>query len=600
MVAETSEASSPIEIEWQFDAIDLRPVERWLMGIAGTLPGHGSSLGPAVLATPKSTKHLVDTYVDTEDWRVGRAGYVLRARRGGNFAEVTLKDTAPASSGLRKRLEVTEPLPAEGINALDGRGPVGRRIRALAGRRRLRPILEVRTTRRPYDLRVGQAAVAEVALDETVIGTGNGERPTQLSRVEIEMSPEWVDALTPLVEQLRKTCGLQPASLSKFEAGLLALGLEVQGEPDFGPTEVTHASTLGEVAYAVVRKNLAAMLANEPGTRLGEDPEALHRMRVATRRMRAAISLFKQALPVEAQHVRDEIGWLARQLGDVRDLDVQLERMRHSTEESPDEDKEAMKELSRLLEGRRDDARAELLSSFESIRYESLVAGFGSMLRAGPTGASAAARAPAVAVAPDLLDARHSSVTKAAKLAKTSSDPDDFHALRIRGKRLRYALEFFSDVYEGRTAAMIRRVVKLQDSLGLMQDARVAVERLRELATDPGNSLSLSAVFVMGGIAERYRRDVAEIMKYLPKHLKGLKGSRWRKLRAVMEERQLELGALYRWHLQPPLAQVTGGRIVAAKCEDAEDTLDTAESDTSFSGSETAGGPADHAGSSSV
>ena len=79
------------------------------------------------------------------------------------------------------------------------------------------------------------------------------------------------------------------------------------------------------LAFAVLRRQLAVVRAKEPGTRLGEDPEELHDMRVATRRLRAALSLFEAVLPVRAQVFREELGWLARLLGSVRDLDVQLE-----------------------------------------------------------------------------------------------------------------------------------------------------------------------------------------------------------------------------------------------------------------------------------
>ena len=82
---------------------------------------------------------------------------------------------------------------------------------------------------------------------------------------------------------------------------------------------------MGELAYAVLRRQLAVVRDKEPGTRLGEDPEELHDMRVATRRMRAALALFAGVLPVRAQVFREELGWLARMLGAVRDLDVQLE-----------------------------------------------------------------------------------------------------------------------------------------------------------------------------------------------------------------------------------------------------------------------------------
>src|ERR1700742_3337247 len=120
----------PVEIEWQFDALDLRPVERWL----ATLPtlaietGDGGTL--TALARPP--RRLVDSYRDSDDWRIGRAGFVVRTRRRGRparHAEITLKDTRPAEgSGLRQRLEVTEVLPATGLDGLGPDGPVGRRL----------------------------------------------------------------------------------------------------------------------------------------------------------------------------------------------------------------------------------------------------------------------------------------------------------------------------------------------------------------------------------------------------------------------------------------------------------------------------------------
>jgi triphosphatase len=549
-------APSEEEIEWQFDAIDMRPVERWLASLTAAAAGNDAET--RITATPKPTKRLVDTYVDTDDWRVGRSGYVLRARRAGSAGEVTLKDTAAASGGLRKRLEITEDLPADGLEALGTEGPVGRRIVALAGHRKLHRILEVRTTRRPFDLNLGQERVAEVALDDTVISAGEGQRPARLRRVEVEVTSPYTDALAPVVEELRTSCGLQPAALSKFEAGLLAAGLEVPGPPDFGPTIVSPASSVGDVAYAVLRRNLELMLVHEPGTRLGENSEDLHDMRVATRRMRAALSLFKEALPVRAQHVRDEIGWLGRELGAVRDLDVQLERL-EKLRDVPDEDRSALEGLVQLLREQRRDARTKLLSSLESSRYERLVASMGTMLRQGPPRRSPAARAPAIIAAPDLLMSKHRAAAKAARRARSTKLPGDFHKLRIRCKRFRYALEFCSEIYEGQTAKMIRRVTRLQDSLGVMQDATVAVERLRSLATAQDHRLSPATVFVMGSLAERYRHDALDVSGGVPKRLKALEGRRWAKLRVFMEHRRLQLGALYRWPVSMHPAPATNG-----------------------------------------
>ncbi len=237
----------------------------------------------------------------------------------------------------------------------------------------------------------------------------------------------------------------------KFEAGLLAAGLSVPPPPDLGTVSFDSNPSVGEVAFAVLRRHFAAVLAHETGTRLGEDAEELHDMRVATRRTRAALSLFEEALPVRSRHVRMELGWLAGALGAVRDLDVQLERVEGWILDVPEEEGTALADLATLLGRQRDDARRALLTCLDSARYERLVAGFITMLRQGPSRRSAAARAPAAAVVPGLIDARHRSATKAARRARRSGDPADFHLTRIRLKRLRYALEFVSEIYDRRT-----------------------------------------------------------------------------------------------------------------------------------------------------
>ncbi|HXQ91253.1 MAG TPA: CHAD domain-containing protein [Acidimicrobiales bacterium] len=564
-----------VEVEWQFDALDLRPAERWFgalstprLGGISTLSDPGVTLS-ALTATARPAERLADTYFDTADWRIGRSGHVLRVRHRGGRAEVTLKGLAQSTAGLRRRLEVTEPLPADGVGALTGEGPVGWRLRALAGKRPLQVILEVRTRRRPYDLRVSDETVAEAALDETTISVGNDHQPVRLQRVEVEVEPGWVERLTPLVDTLRRECGLQSAALSKFEAGLLAAGLQVPPAPELGPVSFDPNPSVGDVAFAVIRRNFSAVLAHETGTRLGEDAEELHDMRVATRRTRAALSLFEEALPVRARHVRMELGWLAGALGAVRDLDVQLERLDAWTADVPDEERFGLADLAALLSRQRAEARRALLACLDSARYERMVAGFTSMLRQGPSRRSAAARAPAGVVVPDLIEARHRAATKAARRARRSGDIADFHITRIRLKRLRYALEFVSEIYERRTVKYLRHVVKLQDVLGLMQDARVAAGRLRELATAEGSTLSPSTVFVMGGVTERYRGESERLAHMVPKLLHELGGSEWRKLTTLMERRRLELGAQYRW--PGPTASPPGIRVGAHPASTAPD-----------------------------
>ncbi|MGH9019087.1 MAG: CHAD domain-containing protein, partial [Acidimicrobiales bacterium] len=348
--------------------------------------------------------------------------------------------------------------------------------------------------------------------------------------------------LTPLVDQLRHDCSLQPALLSKFEVGLLAAGLTIPTIPDLGPTALGRNPTIGALTVAVLRRHVAAMLTHEAGTRLGEDIEELHDMRVATRRLRAALALFDEFLPEESDHLREELGWLADELGAVRDLDVQISRLDGWREELSSTHGATLADLGRLLERERDKIREGLLASLDSPRYERLVARFIDLVSPGIGHASERARSdaeqPATTVVPELVTARYRAVTAAARRARRSGDPADLHRLRIRTKRLRYALEFVSDIYGKRTKRLTRQMVQLQDCLGIIQDAEVAADRLHTLALRSDGGLSPATVFAMGGVAERYRRDAATAVDAVPGHLRALKGRDWHTLEKYMERKR--------------------------------------------------------------
>jgi CHAD domain-containing protein len=531
-----------IEVEWQFDALDLRPVERWL----AELPNRQSD-GEAtrsITAIAKPTRKLVDRYLDTKDWRLSVAGLVLRTREKGDGEEATLKDTKPADSkGLRQRLELTEQLPALGISSLGNDGPVGSRVKSLVGRHALDQILEIRTTRRPYALRVGSDEVAELALDDTVIELGDGEAPARIHRVEVEVLGEWVDLLTPIVAELRDRCALTPASLSKFEAGLLAIGATRPSPVDLGSTEVDQDCEVGQLAYAVLRRNVAALLAHEPGSRLGEDPEEVHDMRVAIRRIRAALSLFGETFPVRAISRDAELSWIASVLGEVRDIDVQMQRMAAGgdvdswvarTSPKLAGAGSALAPLDTVLASERAAARERMLQALESPRWTRLRASLISVARQGPP-RRGPSRVPALLAVPDLVESRHASVVSSAKRASKTRLTHDYHRLRIRCKKLRYCLEFTSDLYGVPTNRFIKRLTRLQDLLGSMQDAEVARLQLSKLATSAEDRIPTETVFAMGGLFEFYRQDMEKILASIPGNLKLVGGREWKQLRNHMD-----------------------------------------------------------------
>jgi triphosphatase len=524
------------ELEWQFDALDLRPVVRWLDEHGGT--------GPLTVA-PAGSVNQVDVYLDTDDRRFHRAGYTLRlrsiARRAEAGGELTLKALGSRAStdGMRVRREVSEQLDRPDPALLgQADGPVGERVRAVAGKRRVEPLFEVRTRRRLFSVGLDGSQQGELALDETSIRLPAGGAPARLRRVELEAPEAAADALLPFVEGLRAACGLQPAGLSKYEAGLLSAGLGAPEAETFGPIAVDPEAPIGAVARAVLRRHFSAMLAHEPGTRLGDDIEELHDMRVATRRLRAALSLFSDALPATTAKLREELGWVAGALGAVRDLDVQLEQLDEWLTALPEADREPLDALRALLDEQRAAARAEMLEVLDSRRYQTFVERFGRMLRSGRTPRTGPAAVPARAAAPELIESRFRRFRKAGNRIEPHSPPSEYHRLRIRAKRLRYALEFLADLYPANTRPLIKRLVALQDLLGRHQDGDVAIERLRRIVAERGDALPPATVFAMGEIAERYRRNAAELRAQFPSVYSRVKGKRWKALRREIDEQR--------------------------------------------------------------
>jgi triphosphatase len=543
----TSQPTDHQEIEWQFDAAELEPVEAWL--------GQHSSGSSGLIVAPESTVKITDTYYDSDDWRFYRAGYALRVRNTDGDVEATMKSLAPAEGSLRRRREISEPLKDDRPATLKkARGPVGERSRVLLGEHEMRPLFRSQTRRQrfalesssdgdPEDVRIG-----EVSLDASEIPLGEGEEPHRLKRVEVEVGKDPSPELYGFVDEMQFALELTPASISKYETGLYASGLNPEVGDELGPTDVDPSMSVGEVAFAVLRRQFAEMRAHEPGTRLGEDPEELHDMRVPTRRMRAAMKVFQEALPERARWLREELRWVAHALGDVRDLDVQIEGFRAWREEADDESSEFLDRILEITEKRRAEARKNMLAVLDSGRYERLESSFAEMLRRGPgaewelahSNGHDPAREPITAAAPPLVSRRYRKWRKAAKRLDETSSPEAFHDVRKKGKRLRYTLEFVSGVYGNPVQKLVKPLKTLQDDLGDHQDAIVAAGYLRELGTSTGGTrVPRGAAFTMGVYSERCAREAADLRSSVPgsKPFRALaKGKRWKRFEKVMED----------------------------------------------------------------
>ena len=269
---------------------------------------------------------------------------------------------------------------------------------------------------------------------------------------------------------------------------------------------------MSEAGRKVIYLHFTRMLANEAGTRLGEDPEALHDIRVATRRMRAAFVLFGAHFDEKTlKQFGKGLRRAGRTLGAVRDLDVLLEKARAHVATLPPDSAGSLDPLLAHWETAGDVARRQMLDYLDGSAYREFAADFGAFLTTPGAGALSIPDDEPVPfqvrhVAPSLIITHYESVRAFERLLPGAPLPT-YHALRIDCKGLRYALEFFRDLLGDEAPALIKQVTGMQDLLGELQDAHVAEALLdgflrdhRKAARKRPAELSLAGVEAYRGV----------------------------------------------------------------------------------------------------
>lgn len=251
---------------------------------------------------------------------------------------------------------------------------------------------------------------------------------------------------------------------------------------------VTAGDSMVEAAVAVMRLHYARMLAHEKGTRAGEDPEELHDMRVATRRLRMALRLFDDYLDADALvPVLKGLRRTGRTLGAVRDLDVFRDKTLRYVEALPRARRHELDPLLEAWQVEYEARRAAMVAYLDGRKYVRFVERFGALL-AGPPEALAARGAGRHAtvrqVLPALLHRDLADVLAAGSHVQgPSASLARFHELRIAGKALRYTLEFFEAPLGRGARPLIEAMKALQDHLGDLQDAVVSCGIVRDVMT---------------------------------------------------------------------------------------------------------------------
>lgn len=278
----------------------------------------------------------------------------------------------------------------------------------------------------------------------------------------------------------------------------------------------------GEAVRQLLCQQFELLQAQEPGTRLGEDPECLHDFRVAVRRTRSLLSQLKAVLPAGAlRQFGPEFAWLGAVTSATRDLDVYLLRFPLFRDSLPAPARDDLDPLHRFLLARRDREQARLVAALDSQRYRQLNSRWRSFLEADCGGDwPEKAHWPLRTVVDARLGKTLGKVLREGAGISDQSPATALHQLRKRCKKLRYLLEFFQDLYPRKQlVGLIASLKGLQDNLGEFQDLQVQSEALlgfsdQMIATAqaPPRTLLALGMLVEGlrGAQQRARQEFAE------------------------------------------------------------------------------------------
>ena len=449
---------------------------------------------PKISGRPLPRRLLISTYFDTTQYDLAHAGITLRHRieRGKQAWQLkipllnTRQEVEVAAGGHMPPAELTDLL----LVHVD-KSP-------------LRSVATLRVSRTGIRIPIASSRV-DVVMDH--VSVMKADRVIQRFReLEIEQVDGNADVLVDLEGLLRDAGAGDHDGRPKL---FRALSLPLAG-PE--PEPAADTSVIAHVKTALAR-HVWWLLAHDPGTRLGREPECVHQMRVASRQLRAVLHAARPLFRKDwEQHLQDALSWLSELLGPARDLDVQLEYFTDEAERLNARDRRPLSRFIAHLQNRRRELHAVLVSELNSARYLELIR----RLRQ-------AAHNPIVVESEvtlrDLAEREFKALRKAIRQAGPAPSNAKLHEIRIKTKRARYAAELTEQNIGRPATRFIKQARKVQDLLGQHQDALQAEAHVRSFLK---HSTSVRAGFVGGLLVERQRRRCKLIRKEAPRLFRRL------------------------------------------------------------------------------
>ena len=278
---------------------------------------------------------------------------------------------------------------------------------------------------------------------------------------------------------------------------------------DLGPAD--RSQPAGRVLALVLDGYLRTFRDHEPGVRADIDPEELHDYRVALRRSRSLLSAGRSVFPPDELELLESLSaWMASVTGPVRDLDVLIADLGPLSGRLADELADGVDLLRAELAARRSEAFGSLIEVLDGNRYQVLLRRWqrmASVYRIGGGEAGPDAANVAGPVVDSLILAAHDRVRHRAERAMKHDERDAWHSLRKGLKRFRYLVASFAPLYpEGSFDEVSRRLSKLQDKLGRLQDHHVQATLMEAVGMEVGGRAALAA----GALADALHRDAEE------------------------------------------------------------------------------------------
>ncbi|HEY8615234.1 CHAD domain-containing protein [Phenylobacterium sp.] len=441
----------------------------------------------AAPAGDDETRELHSTYFDTPDLKLQKQGVSLRVRESKGGRVQTLK----RGSGLSREeheAPVAGERPDPEVGPLKEILPDGE---ALA----LDPAFDVQVTRRQRLVRYDGAEI-ELALDQGEVR--GGDRAAPISEVELELKSGDPRALFALARDLDKAAPLYLSFDSKSARGQALVADAPLQARRRERVELRRGATAAEAFQATARNALGQIAANAEVLREAPQPDAVHQLRVAARRLRSAIATFGPLLSeAEAEAVKTELRWLAHACDEARNLDVLAERIADAARrmKAPPA---GLDELVAGVDAARARASAQAAQAVRSERFRTLMIDATAWIETGRWLTDDEGRdvreQKAAAFAAAALDRRRRKLRKLARDLAGRSD-EARHDARIEAKKLRYAAETFASLFNDKSVSkFIGRLKDLQEELGALNDAATAAPLLAELVLSPEAAAAADAL----------------------------------------------------------------------------------------------------------